>query len=187
MNQAGEYALIYTLPEPARSYYLDLGAKVESEFALTGRSKPKTPPHITLKYAFETNDLTEVERALEEFTATTLPAPWSVRGYNHFSAPGNYVIFLEVIPKPAVRVAHAALLERLRPIPWMRWDQYDNADLHYHVTVVHRGLTGANFASVWTFINAQPPPDFDLHLDAITLLRINKDVDTVYKTYRLSG
>lgn len=187
MSQTSEYAIIYLLPEPAWSYFIDLWSKVEDTFRLTGRSQPKTPPHITLKYQFMTADLTEVERALTEFAATTPPTPWAIRGYNRFISADNYVIFLEIIPTPAVRVAHGGLLERLRPIPWMQWDRYDHTDLHYHATVALRGLTDANFAAVWAFINAQPPPDFAPSFDSVALLKIDRDIDTVYKTYQLSG
>jgi 2'-5' RNA ligase len=186
MAESNEYAIIYLLPEPARSYHLNLWAKVEHAFHLTGMAQPKAPPHFTLKYSFEAMDVAVVEQALEAFCATTRPTPWSIRGYNHFITPGNFVIFLEVVPTPAVRAAHANLLERLRSIPWMRWEQYDGADLHYHATIAHRGLAQANFEDVWAFVNAQPPPDFDLHFDNLALLKINEDIDTVIKTYRLA-
>jgi len=182
---AAEYALINLLPVPVRRYHLDLWDKVDHAFGLTGRAGPKAPPHITLKYGFEATDLTELEQALARFAATTRPTPWSIRGYNHFITPGNYVIFLEVIPSPAVRVAHAALLDELRALPWMRWNEYDNGDLHYHATIAHRGLTDDNFDAVWRFVNAQPPPDFDVNFDNVTLLEIKEDFDAVQQTFHL--
>jgi 2'-5' RNA ligase len=187
MKASNEYAIIYLLPEPARSYHLELWAKVEDAFGLTGRTQPKAPPHFTLKYAFAAEDLRPVERTVEAFSAVTPPAPWSIRGFNHFITPGNFVIFLEVVPTPAVRAAHADLLKRLRPIPWMRWNLYDDADLHYHATIAHRGLTQANFEDAWAFVNAQSPPAFDLYFDNVALLQINDDIDTVAKTYQLAG
>ena len=184
MFTSNEYAIIYLLPEPARSYHLDLWAKVASAFGLTARPQPKAPPHFTLKYSFLVDDLGLIEQTLVDYCAATAPTPWLLRGFNTF---GESVIFLEVIPSPAARVAHAALLERLRPIPGLRWDQYDNADLHYHATIAHHGLTAANFADVLAFVQAQPPPDFDLYFDNVALLKINSDVDTVYRIYRLTS
>jgi 2'-5' RNA ligase len=185
--QADEYAIIYLLPEPARSYHLDLWSKVETKFQLTGRTEPKAPPHITLKYSFEAENLMEVERVLAAFAATSRQTPWSIRGYNHFITPDNYVIFLEVIPTTAVRAAHTDLLAHLRPIPWLRWNLYDNVDLHYHATIAHRGLTNANFVAAWEFVSSQPPPDFDLHFDNLALLKINDEIDTVYNTFYMGG
>lgn len=187
MTQADEYAVIYLLPEPARSYQLDLRLQVENTFGLTGRPQSKTPPHITLKYPFEADDPAEIEQALEEFAASAPPAPWVIRGFNHFTGPDYYVIFMEVFPTPAVRAAHAALLERLRRFPGMQWDQFDGADLHYHATISYSGLTDTNIAAVWSFINSRLAPDFDLYFDNLALLKISDDVNIVYKTFRLSG
>lgn len=184
MFTSNEYAIVYILPEPARSYHLELWAKVASAFGLTGRTQPKAPPHLTLKYSFLADDLGLIEQTLVDYCAATAPTPWSLRGFNTF---GESVIFLEVVPSPAARVAHAALLERLRPIPGLLWAQYDNADLHYHATIATRGLTAANFADVLAFVQAQPPPDFDLYFDNVALLKINSDVDTIYRTYSLTG
>lgn len=184
MPDAIEYAIIYLLPEPARSYHLDLWTRVENAFGLTSMTQPKAPPHITLKYAFAAEHLDAVERTLAEYGDATAPTPWTLRGFNTF---GDTVIFLEVIPSPAVRAAHAALLKRLHPIPGLRWDQYDNADLHYHATIAHRGLTAVNFADVLAFVHAQPPPDFVLQFDNLALLRINPNLDTIHRIYRLTG
>lgn len=184
MFTADEYAIIYLLPEPARSYHLELWARVENSFGLTGMTQPKAPPHITLKYTFVADDLGLIEQTLADYCAATAPTPWSLRGFNTF---GESVIFLEVVPSPTVRAAHAALLARLRTLPGLRWDEYDNADLHYHATIAQRGLTAANFADVLAFVQAQPPPDFDLYFDNVALLKINSDVDTIYRTYRLTG
>ena len=186
METASKYAIVYLLPEPAWSYYLDLWSKIERKFRMTGEPRPNIPPHITLKYPFSTADIAEVEHALAAFSRETAPAPWSIRGFSHFTTP-DYVIFLEVIPSPAARAIHADLLECLRPVPGMQWDTYDNADLHFHATLAHRKLTRANFNDVWSFVNAQEPPAFDLSLDMLTLLKIDGPVHTMYKTFRLMG
>jgi 2'-5' RNA ligase len=187
MTQDDEYAIIYLLPEPALSYYLDLAQRVEDQFHLSGQRPMKAPPHITLKYPFPAEDIYLLERVLERFAAAAPRAPWSIRGFNHFITPGDFVLFLEVVPSPAVRAVHAELLERLRPLPAMRWDTYDGPDLHYHATIAHGGLTAANFPEVWAFLNAQPPPDFDLHFDHLTLLKINPDIHTVVRAYPFGG
>ena len=157
---------------------------MEKAFGWTDSAQPKAPPHITLKYPFVADDLGLIEQTLADYCAATAPTPWSLRGFNTF---GESVIFLEVVPSRAVRAAHAALLERLRSIPGLRWDQYDNADLHYHATIAYRSLTEANFADVLAFVNAQPSPDFDLYFDHLTLLHITPNVYTIYRTYQLTG
>lgn len=187
MEASSEYAIVYLLPEPAWSYYLDLWAKLEREFRLTGDSRPNIPPHITLKYIFSADTVDEVEQALAVFSQETAPAPWSIRGFNHFITPDSYVIFLEVIATTAARAIHSALLACMRPIQGLQWDVYDNADLHFHATLAHRALTRANFNEVWSFVNAQEPPAFDLSLDTLTLLKIDGPVHTVHKTFRLVG
>jgi 2'-5' RNA ligase len=128
-----------------------------------------------------------VERILEAFAGVTEPSPWSVRGFNQFVDADNYVIFLDVVPSEKARQVHADLLDRLRSIASMQWERFDGPDLHYHVTVANKGLTAANFAAVWSFVNSRQAPDFDLSFDSLTLLKIKGDAHTVYKTFRLTG
>ncbi len=187
MEEATEYGIVYLLPQSAADYHLDLWTRIERRFRLTGNAQPNAPAHITLKYRFSSENIEEVENVLSEFASMTKPSPLTIKGFNQFAGTGSHVIFLDVIPTGAVRRKHAALLDRLRSIPLMQWGYFDGPDLHYHVTIANKGLTAANFPDVWTFVNAQSPPNFDLAFDNLALLKINNDIHTVYKTYRMSG
>ena len=181
-----EFAIVYLLPEAAARYHLDLWSKVEAAFHLTGERRPKSPPHITLKYPFAAVDLAAVETMLAGFVDAVPPAPMAIRGFNRFITPDNYVIFLDVIPSSAARTVHARLLKRLKDLSWMTWGQYDTADMHFHVTIAEKGQSEAAFGDLWAFVNSQPAPDFALHLDHLALVKIGKN-DVPYRTFQTAS
>lgn len=181
-----EFGIVCVLPEGAGTYHRTLHRKIEEKFNLTGDTELKAPSHITLKYRFQAEAIHEVEQVLQTFSTTQPVTKWSLQGFNYFTNAGNYVIFIDVLPASDVRTAHARLLEDLRRLPWMQWGPFDDANLHYHVTLAHTGLTSENFERVWAFIHQHEVPNFSLSFDNLALLQINEERHTVYKQYWLS-
>ena len=106
--------------------------------------------------------------------------------FSHFKNDDDYVIFIDVVASEETRKAHARFLDRLREINWVKWGPFDNANLHYHVTLVAQSLTPDNFEAVWSFVNEQEEPNFESFFDNLTLVQINEDSRSVYKTYWVS-
>lgn len=180
-----EYGIVYLLPDDIARYHVDLWNKVEQKFNLTGKTKLNAPSHITLKYRFEAHNILEVENAISTFCVLHHPPTWSLNRFNFFNNDAKFVIFIDVDATEYCRQTHAAFLDTLRPIQWMRWGEFDHSNLHYHVTLAHRGLNAENFEEVWQFVNTQPKPYFDLRLDNITLLKIENNNHSIYRKFTL--
>lgn len=180
-----EYGIVYLLPDDIAEYHRQMRGRIEETFNLTGNTELHAPSHITLKYRFQAEEIQEVERVLREFSATQTKTTWLLNGFNYFANSESNVIFIDILPSPDVRIAHARLLDGLRQINWMQWGPFDNADLHYHITLAHEGVTTENFHQVWSFIQQHESPNIELSFDHLALLKISEEGATVYKQYWL--
>jgi hypothetical protein len=180
MNEIG---IICILPEEVRNYQRNLRQKIAAQFGLADIANPIIPAHITIKYRFPVENLDEIENTIQEFCTAQSKTKWSLQGFSHFSNGDDYVIFIDVTASEETRKAHARFLDRLRAIGWVQWGQFDNANLHYHVTLGAQGITSENFEFVWSFVNQQEKPSFELFFDNLSLVKINEDSRSVHKTY----
>lgn len=182
MNEIG---IICILPEEIRNYQRDMRQKIATQFGFPEFVNPIIPAHITIKYRFPIENLDEIEKVAQEFSLAQSKTKWSLQGFSHFKNDDDYVIFIDVVASEETRKAHARFLDRLREINWVKWGQFDNANLHYHVTLIAQSLTPDNFETVWSFVNEQEKPNFESFFDNLTLVQINEDSHSVYKTYWL--
>jgi 2'-5' RNA ligase len=182
-----EYGIVYLLPDDVAKFHQELRLKIEEKFNLTGQLKPHAPTHITMKYRFQAQEITEVENVLCQFSMNQTPTRWSLKQFNTFVNDNNFVIFIDVEPSPETREAHRQFLKQLQQIDWMQWGEFDHRNLHYHITLAHRGLTPENFGDVLDFVHQQDSPNFDLFFNSLTLLKINNGIHQIYKTFLFSA
>jgi 2'-5' RNA ligase len=175
-------AIICLLSREVNNYCLDLRQKIVGKFGL--QANHYAPPHITLKYGFPVEVIGEVEEVVEPFFLSQPKSMWKLRDFGYFMNDNNHVVFIDAIPTEETRKVHAALLDSLRKIKWVKWGQFDKSDLHYHITLVSNGITSKNFAEVWSFINQLEKPDFEVHFNNLALFRIEKEPPFVYSLFR---
>ncbi len=184
MNEIG---IICILPEEIRNYQRDIRQKIATRFGFSEITNSIIPTHITIKYRFPIENLDEVEKIVQEFSLAQSKTKWLIQGFSHFKNDDGFVIFIDVVASEETRKAHADFLDRLREIGWVKWGELDNANLHYHVTLVAQSLISENFEAVWSFVNEQEKPNFESFFDNLTLVQINEDSRSVYKTYWLQN
>ena len=178
-----EIGIICILPDEVKNYQQELRQKMAIQFGLDDVANPIIPAHITIKYRFPVENLDELEQAIQEFSLSQRKTKWLLQGFSYFKNADDYVIFMDVIPSAETRKAHASFLDRLRKISWVQWGQFDNASLHYHVTLSAQGITSKNFEAVWLFANQQEKPNFGAFFDNLSLVQITEYSRSVYKTY----
>ena len=182
-----EFGIVYLLPDEVSVYHRSLRHKIEDAFNLVGHHDLHAPSHITLKYRFQALNIHEIDHTLETFSLSQAKTKWNIKGFNFFQNAGAFVLFMDVVPSIAARQAHNQLLEALKQLDWMQWSPFDNATLHYHITLAHQGLNSQNFDKVWSFLGQIDTPNFELCFDNVALLQINEGVHTVCKKYWLSN
>ncbi len=142
------------------------------------------PAHITLKYGFPVKDIEEIEKVAAQFFLSSPKTKWYLRDFGFFNNLDKHVVFIDAIPAVDTRIAHAALLDDLRKIKWVKWSQFDTSELQYHVTLASKGITSGTFDEVWSFINKLEKPSFEVHLDNLALFRIEKDPPFVHSLFQ---
>jgi 2'-5' RNA ligase len=178
-----EIAIVCLLPEEITKYHQVLRHQITTKFKLD--TSHNFPAHITLKYGFPVRNLAEIESVVEEFCISeTRRTSWRLCDFNRFLNPPKYVVFIDAVALKGARAVHARFLNKLREINWVQWGPYDNGDMHYHVTLATQGLTSENHEAVWSFVNQQSKPDFEVLFDNLALVQIEDESATIYKTYR---
>ena len=180
-----ELSLLSLLPENVGNYHRELRLKIEQQFHLGGPIEFPVPSHITLKYRFPVKNMAELESIIQDFCISQNKTEWTLQGFDYFENSNNYVIFIKAVPSERTREAHARLLNCLRRIPWMQWGPFDHANLQYHVTLASKGITTDNFSGIWSFVNQQTFPKFELGFDNIALLQLDGEKPTIYKIFLL--
>lgn len=170
------------MPEEINSYYQELRLKVAGQFGFDANLN--VPAHITIKYRFPIEDDGVVEKAVQEFCASQIKTKWMLHDFNYFDNGDDYVVFIDVMASKEVRKAHSDFLDRLRAIEWVSWGQFDNANLHYHVTLAANGITSENFGAVWEYVNQFEKPNFEVFFDNLALVKIEEDSRSIYKIFR---
>jgi len=177
-----EIGIICLLPEEINNYCQELRLKIATHFSFSVNFN--IPAHITVKYRFPVENIGEIENAVQEFFMSQIKVKWSLQGFSHFVNINDFVVFIDAIAPEETRKAHSSFLDRLREISWVQWGQFDNANLHYHVTLAAQGITGENFESVWSFVNQQEKPNHEVFFDNLALVQIDEDTRSIYKIYR---
>lgn len=183
MEEQAQIGIVCLLPEKINLYHLSIRQMIASRFGLEEIAQPKTPAHITIKYPFPVKNFTEIEEAVLNFSLSHRKARWQLNGFGNFKKNDGHVIFIDVIPFEETRGLHALFLEELRKINWIQWGQFDNANLHYHVTLGTHGITANNFDKIWSFLQQQKQPDFDLYFDNLSLIKITEESRSIHKTF----
>lgn len=175
--------IVCLLSKEINLYHLALRQKIASQFGIDEIAHPKTPAHITIKYPFPVKTLADIEKSVQDFSLLYKKTAWQLQGFGFFKKKDGYVIFIDVIPSKEMRKTHINFLSQLREINWVQWGQFDNANLHYHVTLGAHGITSTNFDAIWSFLQQQEQPYFNLYFDNLSLVKITEESRSIYRTY----
>ncbi len=138
----------------------------------------KSPPHVTLIPPFrsERPDFS----ALQTFAQTQPPFAVRLQNFDRF---GNRVIFVNVVPEPALSACQARLAQ-------FCYDHFgiqpDSRPFHPHMTVAFRDLQRSVFTEAWAYFSTQAY-ERQFTADAVTLLKHTGQGWAVAQTFPLVG
>lgn len=101
-------------------------------------------PHLTLKRWFELDEasLEMLHDCLDEFVTTHTQSPYRLHGLNHF---GERVIYVDVEPSAEMSIIAKYLLNSLRKINGITFDEQDEIEDGFHATLAMRALKPFDF------------------------------------------
>ncbi|MBI4146177.1 2'-5' RNA ligase family protein [Candidatus Woesearchaeota archaeon] len=147
------------------AYQKRLVSNIYQEFGLNITKEENLQTHFTIKYWFETEDMVEVERIIEEFCKKHKSQPIRVGGFGSFPPK---VVFINVQLSGAAKKVFFELISELRRIKWMPWDKYDAENLHFHSTIAEE--CNERFDAVQEYVRGKEKY-FNCKFDNITILK----------------
>lgn len=159
------YFVAYNLPEPEASAVDDLRKEISSRFAVTAALR--LPPHLTLAYPFETDDLSRFEPALSALASAQAAFAVAVTGFGSFDEAVWYLDVEQKKELASLMNGIAEIMDRTLVIAQER----RRRDTHFHVTLAYKDVTPEAFRLIGNHLSGMAPPITGITVDALTLLR----------------
>lgn len=145
-------AFVVLLDSPSYNYVRNLQLKI---YNLYGAKEPlKLEPHFTIKYAFDTNNLTGVENYFDDLVSKTKKFEVVLEGINSFESK---VIFLDVRKNDLLTDLHLNLLKDLSEKFSMKPSEFEGKDLHFHVTLAYKDINDETFHKIKKLLKDESP------------------------------
>ena len=161
------YIIAFMIGGEAEAYHNQIVKDISSRFSLQNVSE-MVDPHITLKSAFETDNVAGLESVLARFCSQNKKSEMELRGFGHFDKD---VIYMDVRPSGEAMKMFQGLTRELKGIEWMGWTRYDAENMKFHATLAAYDIR-EKFDGVWNYLNMTYSPEFVVFFDNITILRL---------------
>lgn len=171
------YVIVSVVKGMAGNFNNNLRKEVFQKFSA---KSSKLPAHFTIKAPFDYDDISELEKTLENFSKTHKKAPYNIKGYNHFD---NRAIYMEVNMSREGKILHDELFDELNKIDYINFGEKDGKDKIFHVTISSKKIQKI-FHELWDYVN-HIPCDFDCEFDNISLFKWQDNTWKLHKEYIL--
>jgi 2'-5' RNA ligase len=176
------YYIGYIPPKEFQDFYSDLVRDVSKRFELNGLAQKNRVPHITLKSPFEISSPQSLDETVSNFCQNQEPSSIEINGVGSF---GKEVIFLHSQPSTQMSGTFRKLLDNLRGVGGIDWNEYDNPNKKLHITLAKGKELEGKFQDVYDYLKAQDIK-FTLPFNNITIFQKDGGRTFVHRTYVLS-
>jgi len=140
----------------------------------------KLPAHFTINAPFEYDgEVTELNKALEDFSENEKAEPFLIDGYDHF---GDRVVYMKVNMSTEAKGLHDRLIDIMNTIPYIEFKENEGKDKTFHITLASKRLKPLYY-KVWEYVN-QYPCEFKCSFDNITIYNWAEGTWKLYRTFR---
>ena len=175
-----KYTIFLLIKGEAGVYQQRLLYEIATRFGVSKAVQRRPPAHITMKYSFETEDISVVERCVEEFCSRNSPASFVLSGVECF---GREVIFLDVKESARMRRMYEEFIALLKEKTTISFGEFDGVT-RFHSTVARNDISEV-FDDIWSFVSDQEP-FFELSFDNLAIMKLVNGVWQVHKEYRIN-
>ena len=175
------YYVGYIPPKEFKNFYADLIRDVSKRFELNGLAQNNRVPHITLKSPFEISSSQSLDEVVSNFCQDQEPSSIEINGVGSFE---KEVIFLHSQPSTQMIDTFRKLLNSLRGVKGMGWNEYDNPNKKLHITLAKGEELEGKFQGVYNYLKARDIK-FTLPFDNITIFQKDGGKTSIHRTYNL--
>lgn len=178
------YLIVTLIKGEAKKVIEGLISEVSQKFEVHEVVNLGAPPHLTLKYGFETENIEEVETVLSNFCSEHQPFPYKLQGFGSFD---HNTLFVKVIASKEIESLHQELIKKLKKIKWLQWNpNFDAEKIHFHATIEHTIQSKEKFEEIKQYLE-EKHISFEEELDNITILKLEEGSWKVHKTFLLKA
>lgn len=172
-----KYMIGYLIKGEAKEYQEGLIDRISGKFG-TRNLNGHIPAHFTLKSPFETDDINEVERLLEEFCRGEESSDMKIEGIGSFH---DRVIFIVGEFSNEGIETFRRLIKELGKIDWMEFHKYDLEEGTLHSTLA-RAKDIEQFGDIMRFLSDKKKC-FDVEFDNIVILVKGENGWNIYREF----
>ncbi|MDP4144340.1 MAG: 2'-5' RNA ligase family protein [Bacillota bacterium] len=169
------YVIVCLVEGEALVFHEKLTSEVCKLFQLR---RTKLPAHITLKAPFEAENISELEKIIEDFTSSNTKAPMKLEGYKNFRRD---VVYMDVQPSKEAVEIHDRLSDSLKKLPWLEWKANEGKNKVFHCTIVSKKV-GNKFQDVMNHVSRYPYK-YTIDFDNITIFQWEENTWKLKKKY----
>ena len=158
----------YLIQGPAAAWHREVSDEIAERFGIW-KVTEKNPPHVTIYYPFETDDIGSVKDYLRTWLASHRSSGTiEISGFDRFD---DRVIFARVGVDRSVEGEILALRRELAVIVPARdalWP--DQLAWHPHATLAYK-IPPETVRDIWNYVKTLPAPRFEAPFDNVTIFR----------------
>ncbi len=165
-----KYFIGYLIEGEAAKWHIGVAKNISEKFN-TWKIHEKLPPHITVFYLSEVEEIEAVKDFLKIWIHDKkVPGNFIIRDFDHFD---DRVVFAKVEPDLSVRNMAEDLIKKIKEIPGMT--QEDFPIWHPHATLANK-LSPEEINTVWEYVQTLERPNFILPFNNVTIFRFEGDM-----------
>jgi 2'-5' RNA ligase len=127
------------------TYYVVRRLQVEIHRLFGAKEPLKLEPHFTIKYQFETDNLSEIEKYFDVLVKNTKSIPLIIDGIKTF--PKN-VVFFDIAKNTDLTELHLKILQDLNQNFSVAPGEFEGADLNFHITLAYKDIDNETFIKI---------------------------------------
>jgi 2'-5' RNA ligase len=168
----------------AKEYAKDLVYSVAKKFRVSGVTRKKVVPHISLYGPGRIDDVKKVISVVKKVGRKYSLVPFKVKGFGYFDKTPK-VIYLDISPSKELEAFRWELSQELRKVSSCQsQDRHSMTKFEFHGTIAFKDIDN-KFNRIWAYIESQQEPNINQYLLRVTIIgarrRIVCEYDLVLK------
>lgn len=174
-----KYLIVTLIKDEAGDFQQKLLYDISEKFGVTEAIKRRPPAHITLKYSFETEDITPIENCIKNFCKTHKKCSLELKEINNFDKD---VIFIDVVSSKEMIELYREFIEKMKKLKNITFNKFDGST-HFHMSIAHTDIKD-KFDDIFEYAKTKAKY-CKIEMDNISILELVEGVWKVHKEFEL--
>jgi 2'-5' RNA ligase len=168
MGLNATYLVEFRFHGSAKRYLRKVIVDVARRFHVTGVTRKRPVPHVTLVGPFETTDIKRVIRDVKNVAKNYNLVNFKLKGFGYFDKPNGKVIYADIEPSKELEKLRWELANKLmKYVDLKEWDKKEK--FSFHATIAFKDID-RKFADIWRYLVSKEEPNINQYLLRITII-----------------